>query len=312
MLLEFSAAKKALQPTEGAHLEGFLDHMDFPPIDALGGDMAERIIMRRDSRRMAMGATLAKVGGKPAEALALYDEAYGHAPADPYVLAIYIENHISAGDALSSMGDYKTAAEHYRKALVEPGYPESGASHHGLALCYWALGDYENAYRNLKFSLAKNPYNAAGHYNLARLEFMKGDIEAAISSYEKTLELVPDDARAANNLARIYAEKGQNLEVALHLAELAVSVMREADHYNTLGWVLHRRGELDRAGKAYTAALKLEPTNSESLYRLAAVELVRANKDEAHRLLTLLEGQNRDDEYSRSAKAILEKLGTGK
>ena len=61
--------------------------------------------------------------------------------------------------------------------------------------------------------------------------------------YQKALEIDPRAGVAANNLAWLYADKNENLNVALQLAQTAKSQLSNSHEVDdTLGWVYYKKG----------------------------------------------------------------------
>ena len=70
----------------------------------------------------------------------------------------------------------------------------------------------------------------------------EGDLDGARGRFERVLEIDPEAAVAANNLAWIYAEHGGNLDVALHLAQVAQTRLPGvAEVTDTLGFIYYKR-----------------------------------------------------------------------
>jgi tetratricopeptide (TPR) repeat protein len=153
--------------------------------------------------------------------------------------------------------------------------------------------------------LETNPYNGQVYSVLGDIAYDGGDVRGAMGHYEKAVEFSPWLAEAANNLAWLYAERGENLERALQLARTATLAEKDPTYYDTLGWVHYKRGELDRAGKAFERALGIDPTWVESTYHLALVYLGKGDVGTARRLL---EDVIRTDETGRFKGLAQEEL----
>jgi spermidine synthase len=305
MLLEYSAARQVFKTLSTRHLATFAASTDMPPLGGMGADLAELIGARIQARRKAMQGTVELTSGRTARGIGLYDGAFAEAPGDPYVLSAYTACHLSMGQSLAARGEYSAAAEHYRKAAVEPAYPAAASGYDGLAACSARTGDLARARKFYRLSLDLNPYNRSTSYNLARLSMAAGDTASAIALYEKTAALFPGDADAVAGLARVYAARRENLDRALELARHAASAGGRAYHYNALGWVLCERGDLGGARRALKRALDLEPDNSETLYRLGLAEMASANTAQARARLESLARLGRKDEYTAKARELL-------
>jgi spermidine synthase len=308
MLLEYSAAREVFKTISTSHLATFAGSTDLPPLGAMGADLAGQIGASIQARRKAMQGTVELASGRTARGIGLYDGAFAVAPRDPYVLSVYTAGHLAMGQSLATRGEYSAAAEHFRKAAVEPSYPKAASGYDGLAACYARTGDLAKAREFFRLSLDLNPYNRSTSYSLARLSMAAGDTAAAVALYEKTATLFPGDADAAAGRARVYAARRGELDEALVLARHAASAGGRAYHYNTLGWVLYERGDLGDARRALGRALDLEPDNTETLYRLGLVDIASANTAGARAWLESLARLGRKDEYTAKAWDLLREI----
>jgi len=81
---------------------------------------------------------------------------------------------------------------------------------------------------------------------------------------------------AANNLAWILAERGQDLDRALQLAQTAVSVAPERPELiDTLGWVYYKKNQPRQAILYFQQCIEKSPTVAEYHYHLG-LALVKA------------------------------------
>ncbi len=82
----------------------------------------------------------------------------------------------------------------------------------------------------------------------------------AIAAHRQALTYRPGDPVLGNNLASALAEQGQELEEALKLAEAAVAAQpNEVQYRDTLGWVLYKKKDQDRAAQIYQQLRKKKP-----------------------------------------------------
>jgi tetratricopeptide (TPR) repeat protein len=81
------------------------------------------------------------------------------------------------------------------------------------------------------------------HHFLGVLYEFGGERDRAVQHYEAAIRYEPNLGEAKNNLAYLFAEKGENLDRALDLAQEAKALMPDDPNTaDTLGWVLYRRG----------------------------------------------------------------------
>jgi len=308
MMLEFSASRKIFAPTDTAHLEKFSRSGETPPLALMDPSTAQRVGTQMSARRQAMRGSLELLAGHVDSGIESYDSAYVLAPSDPFVASAYVEGHTKAAYLLSSSHDYSRALEMYLRGAARPSYQHTWIDYDGVAFCAAKLGDYARARHYYELSLEANPLNHASTHNLALLYIMEKDYGAAAAVFEKLLAISPDDLDTAGRLARVYASRGESSDKALRLAKMAAASGKNALYCNTLGWLYYNRGQLDEARKALKTALKIAPDDSETLYRLALVEVTSVNRARARRYLERLIGLGRQDGFTTSAKELLREL----
>lgn len=109
----------------------------------------------------------------------------------------------------------------------------------------------------------------------------EGDLSQASNAFQKALAIDPNFVIAANNLAWIYAEQGQNLDVALGLAQKAVAQQPGVpDFSDTLAWVMFRRGNHAGALPLLQDCIKKEPGNAQYHFHLGMVLVADGQKTE--------------------------------
>ena len=139
-------------------------------------------------------------------------------------------------------------------------------------------------------------------YNILGIAYMKlGRVLEAQRAYEQAIRLAPKYGEAYNNLARLYADNyphvlaadsqvlplssigsvlqtAPELRLAEALAYIAVTLNPDvAAYHDTLGWVLSRRGQVNKAIKTLERAIDLQSDAIEPHYHLAQVAL-KANE----------------------------------
>ena len=138
-------------------------------------------------------------------------------------------------------------------------------------------------------------------YNILGIAYMKlGRVLEAQRAYEQAIRLAPKYGEAYNNLARLYVDNYPHvlaadsqvlplstvsvlqtvpkLRLAEALAYTAVTLNPDvAAYHDTLGWVLSRRGQVNKAIKTLERAIDLQSDAVEPHYHLAQVAL-KANE----------------------------------
>ncbi len=196
------------------------------------------------------------------------------------------------GFAYFKEGQYALAAEAYETFLEarEDDNPDVFAAEASLA------GVYPLTSINARTTRDYETYNILG------IAYMKlGRVLEAQRAYEQAIRLAPKYGEAYNNLARLYADNyphilsadsqilpllstdpvlqtAPNLRLAEALAYTAVTLNPDvAAYHDTLGWVLSRRGQVNKAMKTLERAIDLQSDAIEPHYHLAQVAL-KANE----------------------------------
>jgi len=188
-----------------------------------------------------------------AQAIALADSQLARRPDNADVLLL-------AGRTFAAAGDLDKSELVLRKAI------EVDASN---VQAYSMLGRVYLRQNRLGEALAefdalskRQPRPVQAHTMVASLLEAQNKPQEARARYEQALAIDPEMPVAANNLAWMYAETGQNLDVALDLAQTAAR--RLPDHpavQDTLGWIYYKKGLSNLAVPAFQKSIAGDPRN---------------------------------------------------
>ncbi len=121
-------------------------------------------------------------------------------------------------------------------------------------------------------------------YNILGTAYMKLErLQDAQRTYEAAIRLAPKYGEAYNNLARLYVDGyRQKLHLAETLAYTAVTLNPNvAAYHDTLGWVLAKRGQKNKAMKALERSINLQSDAVDAHYHLAQVALKAGERKKA-------------------------------
>ena len=134
-------------------------------------------------------------------------------------------------------------------------------------------------------------------YNILGMAYAKlGCVLDAQRAYKHAIQLAPKYGEAYNNLARLYADNYQRpltanlgnprvfrkLKLAEALAYTAVTLNPDvAAYHDTLGWILSKRGQVNKAVKTLERAIDLQKDAIEPHYHLAQVALETNDRKKA-------------------------------
>ena len=157
---------------------------------------------------------------------------------------------------------------------------------------------------------AAHPNDAGVLAILGTLEESRGDTAKAEAYYKKALEIQPQQPIAANNLAFRMLENGENVDVALTLAQTARQAMPNSpDTADTLAWAYYYKGSYGFARDLLEDATKTEPNNAAMQYHLGMVYSKLGDKSNASMHLKKAASLAPDSPTGKNARAALQGLG---
>ena len=119
---------------------------------------------------------------------------------------------------------------------------------------------------------AAHPKDAQAYTILGSLQEAQGQRDQAMDNYKKALSIQPEQPVAANNLAYLMVENGQNLDVALSLAQIARRALPNAPNTaDTLAWVYYQKGNYASGRDLLEDAVKTDPSNASIHYHLGMI-----------------------------------------
>lgn len=175
--------------------------------------------------------------------------------------------------------DPKGALDSSRKAMqLNPADPDAAKMFVQTEI---ELGDTDSAASVWGNWVASHPSDPNAIAIMGTLEAAKGDDDKAEDDYKKALQLDPNNAIAANNLAYMMVERGDNVDVALTLAQTARRVSPDSPQTaDTLAWVFYHKEDYFAARDLLQEALKTFPNDPEMNLHLG-MTLAKLNQKDA-------------------------------
>jgi Flp pilus assembly protein TadD len=212
------------------------------------------------SRALRLLASALMFEKQPAKALSLVQDQITKSPqnADMYDLL---------ADLQLSTGDPKSALTSSEKAMQLN--PNDSAAVIAYTRAEVAAGDPAKAVAKWQQWTTAHPTDVQGLTMLGTMQESQGDRDGAMASYKKALALQPEQPVAANNLAYLMVDSGQNLDVALSLAQIARRGMPTSPNTaDTLAWIYYQKGNYASARDLLEEALKTSPNSASIHYHL--------------------------------------------
>jgi tetratricopeptide (TPR) repeat protein len=161
-------------------------------------------------------------------------------------------------------------------------------------------GRNDQAYTMLDAALAKQPDNSELLYETALTAERLGKFEVLETHLKRLLALKPDHAHALNAMGYSLAERNIRLSEAYELISRAQALAPEDPFImDSMGWVLFRQGDLNKALSTLERAYKIKP-DPEIAAHLGEVLWAMQRKDDARQILKEASAKNPDSEILAS------------
>ena len=155
-----------------------------------------------------------------------------------------------------------------------------------------------------------HPGNAGGLAVLGTLEESLGDTQKAEDYYKKALQIQPEQPVASNNLAYLMLQNGENVDVALTLAQTARRAMPTAPNTaDTLAWAYYHKGTYGFARDLLEDATKIDPNSAAMQYHLGMVYSKLQDKSSAAAHLKKAISLAPDSPAAKNARVALQGIG---
>ncbi len=195
----------------------------------------------------------------------------------------------------------------YKKAIEIN--PNVTAFHIALGNFYARHKMLDKAVKEFNTAVQQNPNSLQAMMTLGIIYDSQKNYDKAVEYYQKALKINPKFAPAANNLAFRYAEKGEKIDEALNLVQMAKEQFPDDPNIaDTLGWVYYKKNIFTRAIVHFKEALEKEKDNPIIHYHLGLAYFKNNDKDQARK--ELKKALELDPKFSgfEEATALLEKI----
>jgi tetratricopeptide (TPR) repeat protein len=126
-----------------------------------------------------------------------------------------------------------------------------------------AKGEVDQAIATGEQSLKENPRQTGLDLLMGNLYQSKSDWKDAEDAYQSALAINSQNAVASNDLARVMLSRGENLDLALSLAQTATrGLPNSPGAVDTLGWIYYRKGVYPLAVNYLEQAWKIQQKNN--------------------------------------------------
>jgi len=209
-------------------------------------------------------------------------------------------------DTARRAGRWQVAEREY-KTLVEKS-PKTPALHVNLGITQRELGSFDAARASFQKAKALVPQDVAPWLHEAILLERAGKINEAMPVYREILKRDPENALALNNAAFLMAERGENLDEALNMANKARQKMpNHLDVADTLGWIYIKKNLSDSAVQTFRELTTKNPERATYHYHLAMALFQKGDKPGAKKSCEAALSKRPDKEEEARIRELLAK-----
>jgi Flp pilus assembly protein TadD len=283
-----------------------------------------------------LGALYALRGDRPAAKRA-FEQALQLDPGDDDALADLLTIEVQSGQ----LAEARRVVDAYLEKT-----PNSSSRAVLAARMHFTAADPEGAERLLRRAIDLNPSNLSAYGLLGQLYFKQGRLEdarlqfeqaarrgtnavaantmvaiilqeqdktdEARRRYEQIMDLDPHAVVAANNLAYLYVERGERLDEALKLAQVAKAQLpTEPRVDDTLGWIYFKKNLTSQAISLLQRAADADQANPVPRYHLGMAYLKNGDLQKARQSLEKALSLNSNFPGADEAKRALAQIRGG-
>ncbi len=188
------------------------------------------------------------------------------------------------GDLYWRNGMFDDAEKAYTEALsILPEYPNAMF---GKGRTLASKGDLNGGRSLIAGAVERSPHTYSIIY-LADVYAKMGSPDAAARLYElANNEKALGDTHDAHRMALYWADRGENLDESLKIAEEDYAELKDVYAADILAWSLYKNGRYAEAKEKSREALRIGTKDAVLLYHAGMIENALGNKGEAKRLLS--------------------------
>jgi tetratricopeptide (TPR) repeat protein len=237
---------------------------------------------------------------RPQDGRARIESALAKAPDNPALL-------LTAAQLERVDGKYDAAERYLRKAIEVD--PTNIVAYNQLAGLYIGQNRLEEGKRELQELVRRRPDSIPARTMIAIIEQTQGRNDEAIKLYDAIVKETSTAAVAANNLAYLLADRGEQLDRAIQLAQSAKQQLPEnPDVSDTLGWAYYKKGMPELAIQPLEFSVQKDPKNPLYLLHLGLAYAKAGKKDLARTTLQKALSLNANVDGAAEARAVLADL----
>lgn len=170
------------------------------------------------------------------------------------------------GQLMFQEKNFQTAIVWLEKSILLQ--PDKASLYQLMARAYMAVHKNKKALKCINMACCMDSKNSHFYLDFGLCYYQLGDIDQAFKAFETAINLSPDNAHAHNNLGNLYKEKKQ-MDAAFNAYQRAHQLNPQlVDPCIGLGAIAQMTQDYQQAEHCYQQALRLQPGHPLALYNL--------------------------------------------
>jgi tetratricopeptide (TPR) repeat protein len=169
-------------------------------------------------------------------------------------------------------GDFKTAADHFRRGVDLA--PDNPSIRHKLGTALSLLGDTNGASEQFRETVRRSPGFSQAHYSLGVLSAVSGRYQEAVEHFSTAVKQEPDYVEARLRLAELLRQTGRPEAALTQYAHIVAIDPRVAEAQFGYVMALVQLKRYEEARTQLTEAMSLHPERREFADALARLDAV--------------------------------------
>jgi tetratricopeptide (TPR) repeat protein len=177
---------------------------------------------------------------------------------------------LSKGNDLYQAKKYAEALQEYQKVLAEN--QDMHQTHERIGLCYFRLGDLDNAIKAFKMMLEKEPQARNVLLNLSAILLEKGNLEEGMKYFKQLDEETINDHSMFYNIGVLLFAREQMEQAIDYFKKCAARDPNYVDAYYQMALAYLNQGNMEEAKKNFQKIIELAPGSDKAAQAKEIIE----------------------------------------
>jgi tetratricopeptide (TPR) repeat protein len=175
------------------------------------------------------------------------------------------ELYLALGEALDNIRESEKAIVALKKAIALSVNAPLADAHFDLGYIYWKQREFDEAEKEFRAELAREPSHAPSTYYLGNIALERGDVKTALPLLKQAALAIPEDFAIHYDLGKALLQSNQIQEAIEQLSAAIRIDAKQPDAHYQLGLALKRANRDSEASQEFDAVRKLNEEHRKDL-----------------------------------------------